>query len=48
MSHQNLKQISGIHIAHKRNKICKNERFLKKSLFHTSGFSQKMVLKYKK
>ena len=33
MSHQNLKKKSGIHIDHKRNKICKNEGFLKK-LFH--------------
>ena len=31
MSHQNLKRISGIHIDHKRNKIHKNEGFLKKN-----------------
>ena len=35
-SHQNLKKNSGIHIDHKRNKICKNEEFLKKSLFHAA------------
>ena len=29
-SHQNLKKNSGIHIDHKRNKICKNEGFLKR------------------
>ena len=33
ISHQNLKKKSGIHIDHKRNKICKNEGFLKPSLF---------------
>ena len=46
MSHQNLKRISGIHIDHKRNKIHKNEGFLKKkSLCHTAWFLQKMALK---
>ena len=33
MSHQNLKKNSGIHIDHKRGKLCKNEGFLKPSLF---------------
>ena len=45
MSHQNLKKNSGIHIDRKRNKLCKNEEFLKKSLFHTARFLQKMALK---
>ena len=45
MSHQNLKKISRIHIDHKRNKICKNKGFLKKSLFHAAWFLQKMALK---
>ena len=44
MSHQNLKKISGIFIAHKRNKIGKNEGFSKKPLFHTAQFLQKMAL----
>ena len=44
-SHQNLKKKLGIYIDHKRNKICKNEGFLKKSLFHTAWFLQKMALK---
>ena len=44
-SHQNLQKVSGIHIDHKRIKICKNEGFLKLSLFHASWFLQKMALK---
>ena len=47
MGHQNLKKISRIHIDHKKNKICQNEGFLKKSLFHTAWFLQKMALKQK-
>ena len=42
MSHQDLKKISGIHIDHARNKICKNEGFLKVSLFDAAWFLQKM------
>ena len=33
MSHQIWKKKSGIHIEHKKSKICKNEEFLKQSLF---------------
>ena len=41
MSHQNLEKKNknkktGIHIDHMRNKICKNEGFWKKSLFHAA------------
>ena len=45
MSHQSLKKNSGIYIDHKRNKICKNERFLELPLFHAAWFLQKMALK---
>ena len=45
MSHQNLKKIWGIDIAHKTNKICENKGFLKKLLFHAAWFSQKLALK---
>ena len=44
-SHQNFKTISGIQIDHKRKKICKNERFLKLSLFNAALFLHKMTLK---
>ena len=47
MSHQNLKKISGIHIDHTRNKICKNNGFLKILLFNAAWFLQKMALKQK-
>ena len=33
MSHQSFKKFSGIHTDHKRNKICKNEGYLKPSVF---------------
>ena len=33
MSHQNLKKKLEIHIDYKKNKICKNEGFVKPSLF---------------
>ena len=36
MSNQDLKKISEIHINNERNKMCKNEEFLKKSLFHAA------------
>ena len=45
MSHQNLEKNSGINIDHMRNKIRKNEGFLKISLFEAALFLQKMVLK---
>ena len=45
MSHQNLKKNSGINIDHMRNKIRKNEGFLKISLFEAALFLQKMALK---
>ena len=44
MSHQNLKNISGINIDY-RSKIRKNEEFLKKSLLHAAWLLQKMALK---
>ena len=33
MSHQNLKNVSEIHIGHKRNKVCQNQGFLKNNYF---------------
>ena len=44
MSNQDLKKISEIHINNERNKMCKNEEFLKKSLFHAAWFLQKVAL----
>ena len=45
MSHQSLKKNFRNFIDNKRNKICKNDGFLKKSLFHAAWFLQKWLLK---
>ena len=45
MSHQNFKKNSGIHIDHKRNKICKNEGFLKNHYSMQPDSYKKWLLK---